>query len=33
MKLELGGFPGLKQFFLLFFGLFLGFLKIQIIVG
>jgi hypothetical protein len=34
MKLELvGGFPGLKQIFLLFFGLFLGILKIRLTVG
>jgi len=34
MKLELvGGFPGLKQIFLLFFCPFLGIFKIQITVG
>jgi hypothetical protein len=34
MKVELvGGFLGLKQNFLLFFGPFLGILKIQITVG
>ena len=34
MKVELvGGFLGLKQKFLLFFDLFLGILKIQIIAG
>jgi len=34
MKLELvGGFPGSKQNILIFFGPFLGFLKIQITAG